>query len=241
MNQIKSYFYLYVKIILSDKVPFLWTIGLPLLIGFMYGPKGDDTFGRTEFFTFISLFWVYIILSTYLNGIGLQLARMREQGLMKTYIMISGNKYTFVFAVILAQIMFAGISLLVFTSIMTLYYGYFSIVILLVPILILLISIPFAIASAAVTLLPAKISSMTTLANILLFPLFLLARELPDHFLSFINPFFTMEQAALGILDATLQVGLDSHLSFTIIFIIIYFVLGVISLRRLNLISLVTR
>ena len=239
MNQIKSYLRLYLKIMLKDKVPLLWTIGLPLGIALLYGPR--EELNQSDFLLFISFFWVYIILSIYLNGIGLQLSRMREHGLMKTYIMISGNKFTFVIAVIMAQVIFAFVSLVVFTSVVTIIYGYLSVEMLLMPILLLIASLPFAIASTVITLLPIKISSMSTLANILLFPLFLLARELPDHFLSYLNPFFALEQNALWIINVVTSLDIKFNIALTLIATLIYFVIGFVSIKKLNLVSLVTR
>lgn len=239
MNQIKSYFSLYLKIMIRDKVTLFFTIVLPLAFALMYGPRG--TIEPNEFLPFLSMFWVFIVMSTYINGVGLQLARMREFGLMKTYIMISGNKRAFILAIILTQLLLATSSLIIFTTVVTTIYGYFSLTMLLIPILLIIVSIPFAIASTAIALVPVKVSSVTSFSNILIIPLFLLAKELPIHFLSYINPFFTLEQSALGIINALIDYDFKFHLIFTIMASSIFMIIGVLSLKKLDVISLITR
>lgn len=241
MHQIKSYFLLYIKIIFTDKIPFIWMLALPLVIALFNGPNNTTDYSREDILSYLVLFWVYIILSSYLNGVGLRLAHMREHGLMKTYIMISGNKYTFIGAVILAQLLFSAVSLLIFTTVVTLVYGFFSIGLLAGSLIVLLCSLPLAVASIAITLLPAKNSSMTTIVNILLYPLFLLAINQSSHLISYLNPFYAMKQAALGVSNQVLQTEIPIELLATSGALFCYFILGLYAMKRFNLLSIVTR
>ncbi|MCY1690982.1 hypothetical protein OVA29_10140 [Exiguobacterium sp. SL14] len=154
MYSIPSYFKLYLKIMLTDKIPVFWSLIFPLILAFVFGSRLDFT--ESSFLSFLALFWGYILLSIYVNGIGLQLARMREHGLMKTYIMIYGSKIGCILALVLVQLVFAAVSLTVFTTILMLVFGFFSPLTLLLAYLVLLLSIPLAFASIALTMLPLR-------------------------------------------------------------------------------------
>lgn len=132
----------------------------------------NDATDEKEIVQYISFFWVFIIISTYINGIGLQIARIREYGLLKTYVMITGNRYTFLTAILLTQISFGAISLLLFTSIVSIYYRAFSFNLLLSSLIVLLVSFPLAIASVSIAAIPIKFNNLSTIMNILVYPLF---------------------------------------------------------------------
>lgn len=241
MHQITSYFFMYAKVVVTDKVPFFWTLGIPLVIALTTPLSGVHQATPAEYYGQIAYFWVYIVLATYVNGVGIELARMREYGLMKTYVMISGNKLTYVIAVILAQLLFASISLLLFTTVVTLVHGFFSFKLIATSLLVLIGSIPFAVASVAITALPVKVSSLGTFANILMFPLFILAIKSPDQWFSFLNPFYVLHEFALGLLHLTTQVDLSFGVWATFLSVLGYFIIGAIALKRFSLVSLITR
>jgi len=239
MHAIQSYFILYLKIMVTDKIPFLWTIGLPLVLALAYGTQNDFTYA--DFLSYIPLFWGYIILSTYLNGIGLQLARMREHGLMKTYIMISGNKLSCILAMILVQMVFAAVSLVFFTITVSLVSGMFSLQLIGLALLVLVGSVPLAFASTLLTLVPFKISSMTTLANIVMYPLFLLSTRQNEYWFSYFNPFYTIRQLAFEILQffKALDVSINGPVLLTAL--LVYLLSGLFAIKRFNLLSILTR
>lgn len=241
MHQITSYFFMYAKVVVSDRVPFIFMLGIPLAIALLYSPPNIDTMTPAEFSTYLSYFWVYIILATYLNGVALELARMREHGLMKTYVMISGNKYTYVTAIILAQLLFATISLIIFTVIVTLVHDQFSFGLLVTPLLLLLGSLPLAVGCISITLLPVKVSSLMKFANILMYPLFLLAVKQSDQWFGYVNPFYALHQLSLALLHGVTQVDVSFNLVATLLSLTGYVVIGLIAMKRFNLVSLVTR
>ena len=241
MHHITSYLYLYVKIVLTDKIPFVLNMGIPLGIALLYSPANVETMSVTAYTTYLSYFWVYIILATYLNGIAIELVRMREHGLMKTYVMISGNKYTYMLAIGLAQLLFATLSLFLFTTIVTLVHGHFTLGYLVVPLLLLASSIPFAFASVALTLLPLKVSSLIKFANLFAFPLFVLAMKQPDVWFGYANPFYALLQLSFGIAHVVESVELTFNLGTTLVALIGYVAIGLFAMRRFSLISSVTR
>lgn len=239
MYSIPSYFVLYFKIMLTDKIPVFWSLIFPLILAFVFGSRLDFT--ESSFLSFLALFWGYILLSIYVNSIGLQLARMREHGLMKTYIMISGSKIGCILALVLVQLVFATISLTVFTTILMLVFGFFSLSTLWMAYLVLILSIPFALASIALTMLPAKISSMATLLNIVMYPLFLFANSQPDRWYSYLNPFYSVKTVATSVIHLSTTTDATPSLLLISVTLLIYLVLGVFAITRFNLMSLLTR
>ena len=239
MHAIQSYFILYLKIMVTDKIPFLWTIGLPLVLALAYGTQNDFTYA--DFLSFIPLFWGYIILSTYLNGIGLQLARMRERGLMKTYIMISGDKLSCILAMILVQVVFAAVSLVFFTVTVSLVTGFFSFQLIGLSLLVLLGSLPLAFASTLLTLVPFKISSMATLANIVMYPLFLVSTRQSEQWFSYLNPFYTIRQLSFEILHFFKDLDASVNGLTLLLALILYLLSGLFAIKRFNLLSILTR
>ncbi|MBR3062152.1 MAG: hypothetical protein IKG65_07055, partial [Exiguobacterium sp.] len=98
-----------------------------------------------------------------------------------------------------------------------------------------------AVASVAITTLPVKVSSLGTFANILMFPLFLLAIKSPDQWFSFLNPFYALHEFALGLLHLTTQVDLSFGVWATFLSVLGYFIIGAIALKRFSLVSHITR
>ncbi|MCT4782707.1 hypothetical protein NQG63_05580 [Exiguobacterium himgiriensis] len=232
---------MYIKIVLTDKIPFVLTMGIPLGIALLYSPPDVRTMAAADYAMYLSYFWVYIILATYLNGIALELARMREYGLMKTYVMISGNKYTYILAILLAQLVFDAVSLSIFTTVVTLVHGQFTLSYLIAPLLLLLGSVPFALGSVAFTLLPIKVSSLMRVANLLAFPLFYLAIKQPDVWFGYVNPFYALLQLSFAIVHTVAQVDVSFNLMLTLFALIGHVFVGLFAINRFNLVSSATR
>ncbi|MFN4215183.1 hypothetical protein [Exiguobacterium sp.] len=232
---------MYIKIVMTDKIPFVLTMGIPLGIALLYSPPNIGSMTVAEYATYLSYFWVYIILATYLNGIALELARMREHGLMKTYIMISGNKYTYILAILFAQLIFAAISLSLFTIIVTFIHGQFAFSYLVAPLLLLLGSIPFALGSIVLTLLPVKVISLMKFANLLAYPLFFLAIKQPDVWFGYANPFYALLQLSLAIVHTVAQADVSFNLVMTLFALVGYVFVGLFAMNRFNLVSSVIR
>ena len=93
---------------MSEKLALVWSIILPVVIAVLYQKSMLDSVSTNEdLIQYFSRFWVFILFSCFVNGIGLQLARLREQGLLKTYTFIAGNKYPIVLEQFLLKLYFA--------------------------------------------------------------------------------------------------------------------------------------
>lgn len=244
LRKIYSFFILYLKILFAEKIALVWTVILPVLIAVMYSHNVmDGTFSSTgEFLKFMSLFWVFIIWSSYLNGVGLQLARLREQGLLKTYTLIAGNKYPIVFGTILSQLVFSLVSLLSFTIIVSLINNILMIELFLLPIILLICSLPFSLFVLIVVILPFQYNNFSIIVNLSTYPLFAHAIYASgDSFLSLLNPFILFMEV-VSYFGSLLNIMETQHFNYNIVLILaIYLIIGCFSIKKLNLVSVVQR
>ncbi|MBO2944989.1 hypothetical protein JJQ72_13505 [Paenibacillus sp. F411] len=233
------------KMLLFEKVAFVWTVIFPLFIALVM-QRGvlDSTSSNLDMMKYMFWFWAFIIISTFLNGIGLQSARLKESGLLKTYTLIAGSKYPIIFGIVLTQVAFAILSLMIFTTILTLIYDIFSFKLLILMLITVFISMPLAFAAFGIALLPVQVSSVSTLLNILMYPVFLIAINVDlKHigFLEFFNPFTFIYEISLnmGVLFGWFQHEvLYVPLSISFLF---FGIVGYISSKKLNLISVLQR
>src|SRR5699024_10339016 len=86
-------FILNIKIIFSEKVVFVWSLILPVVIFIVYTFRfSSDSFNISEMVDLFSYFWAFIIISSAFNGVGIHLSKLRNFGLLKTYTLIAGGK-----------------------------------------------------------------------------------------------------------------------------------------------------
>ena len=245
MRRIFGFFILNLKMLLFEKVAFVWSVIFPLFIALVLQKNILDSANNShELIKYAYWFWAFIIISTFINGIGLQTARLRENGLLKTYTLIAGSKYPIIFGMVLTQIVFSILSLTIFTTILTIIYSIFSLKLFLVMVTVVIISIPFAFASLFLALLPVQISSISTILNILLYPLFIIAINFDIQkmiVLEMFNPFKYIYEIALvissflGLLEYKF---LHPELVLPFLF---YSLVGYLSLKKLNLLSILPR
>lgn len=60
MHQITSYFFMYAKVVVTDKVPFIWTFVIPLVIALTQSFSDIRQATTAEYYPGLSYFWVYI-------------------------------------------------------------------------------------------------------------------------------------------------------------------------------------
>ncbi|HDR7352947.1 Uncharacterized protein BCZB5J_00355 [Bacillus cereus] len=245
MRRIFGFTILNIKILFSEKIALVWTVVLPVFIALIVQKNVLDSITtQADLINYLSLFWVFIIVSSYINGIGLQLARLREYGLLKTYSLIAGNKNIIIFATFLTQILFCFISLMLFNFIMCIIYNIQDFSFFLIPILLLLLGLPIGLVSLAFATVPFRESSISTIVNILTYPLFIVSlnsiKSIPDY-IQILNPFKLMKDWNMFFIQI-------SHGNLSVNFImqglfvlIIYSLVGLICLRKVNLLSQIQR
>ncbi|QWU07012.1 ABC transporter permease [Heyndrickxia coagulans] len=243
MRQVLAFYLLYLKMLLAEKIALIWSVIFPVVIALVF-QRGflNDATDEKEIVQYISFFWAFIIISTYINGIGLQIARIREYGLLKTYVMITGNRYTFLTAILLTQISFGAISLLLFTSIVSIYYRAFSFNLLLSSLIVLLVSFPLAIASVSIAAIPIKFNNLSTIMNILVYPLFFLSlNSRSSNLLNYVNPYYIIHEITEIVINLLMGIDYTYNFYLLLLSILLYLVVGLFIIKRFNLLSLTSR
>ncbi|MBT2760606.1 hypothetical protein [Paenibacillus sp. ISL-20] len=245
MRRVFGFFILNLKMLLFEKVAFVWSVIFPLFIALVLQRNIlDSTSNNLDIIKYIFWFWAFIIISTFLNGIGLQSARLKESGLLKTYTLIAGSKYPIIFGIVLTQVAFAILSLVLFTTILTLIYSIFSFKLLMLMVIIVIISIPLAFATFTIALLPVQVSSISTILNILIYPVFLVAINVDIKYAGFLemfNPFKFIYEISLNMGSLF---GMFHHEFLYVQFfvpLLFFGFVGYIAMRKINLLSMLQR
>ncbi|WP_128896744.1 hypothetical protein [Longirhabdus pacifica] len=240
-----AFFIINLKMILLEKVVYLWTIILPVVLAI-----GQSAFLKeVEPVFFLHWFWVYIMISSFLNGVGLQLAELKEYGLLKTFTLVAGSKLYAIWGLIASQIVYSMISLSVFNIIVGSYYGVFSIKMILISYVgLLILSIPLSFLFLLIPLIPAKNSSMNTLLNLIMYPLFVVS--ISDVILKFglsyvqlLNPFKLASEVMVLISSFfSLEIRVQQYtLLEMMLMVMLYLIIGIICIKKINLLSVIQR
>jgi len=236
MYQVIAFYKLYIKILFSEKVSFFYTLLLPILFAFVTVNSVGSSASNDEIITYISLFWSFIIMTVFINGIGIQLSTIRNYGTLKTYYAITRNKYGFLIGIVLVQLTISLLNLITYTTILSLYYGVFSLNLLLAACLTLILSIPFALLCMSIAALPIKNSNLTPLLNIIAYPLFIIS--FMETKINLINPFYMINQISSSLLNLNRNTN-DSAILIAII--IAYIIFSIIIIRKFKVTSLSVR
>lgn len=247
MRKIWGFYVLNLKMIFEEKIPLIWTILVPLIIAISgKGSYLSDISSVHDKVNYLIWFWSFIILSCFINGIGLQLLRLREHNLLKTYTLLAGSKHYLLVGVILEQITLCAFSLLVFTTVMSFYIKITTLSIILIPLIgLVFLSIPLSLLAMIIPNLPARYSSLSIIINISMYPLLLLAIKRENNpelkYLYSLNPFETMHDIFSSI-TSWFVVDFPNKLNvWMFISAILYLFIGGWSYSRINLLSRVQR
>lgn len=106
MNIIKAYVIINLKMLLKDKLPLIWSILFPSLFIIL---NNNQINGVLD----LRFYWTYIIVNSYIFGVGIHALTQREYGLLKTYFSIKNSRFEFFISNIFTQIIFIEACLLV--------------------------------------------------------------------------------------------------------------------------------
>ncbi|MDO7907635.1 hypothetical protein Q5741_14590 [Paenibacillus sp. JX-17] len=190
-----SFTLLNLKIQISEKIAVVWSLLFPVVFAFMYKNSNGQLDDEGKMY-YMAFFWSFIIVVTFIQNVGLYLARLREMGQLKTYVLIAGTKTPFILSALLTQIIFCYLSMSIFNLVLGVYMDILSVKLFLYSALMMLCSLPFGAATLILTTLPAKVSSTAAIINIAFIPLSWLANHsgsLPE-LLKILNPFYFVIQ-----------------------------------------------
>jgi len=162
MVQVISYYKYNIKILAQDKIPLIWSIIVPSVFLFL---------NKQFVYTIIDLrfWWAYIIISSYIYGVGIYAMTMKESGTLKTLFSISNTPFLFFFGNLLTQITYCVVCVSIFNIIAILLFRFSFLLIFYYSIKIILLSIPIAFLGMILTLFKKiHVNSLSSLTNIIM-------------------------------------------------------------------------
>lgn len=100
---VKSYALFNIKMLIKDKISLLWSFMLPGITLLM---NYKNLTNESE----LSYWWVYIIVCSYIYGVGIYALQLKEYGSLKTLFSINNSPWAFFLGNLLTQIIFSFIS-----------------------------------------------------------------------------------------------------------------------------------
>lgn len=186
LNSILAYVTFNIKALLKNKISFVWSIALPLV---MFWIDKDAISSEIE----LIYWWVYMVLCSYIYGIGLYALELRESGSLRTIFSIQRSSWSFFLGNLLTQILFCIISIGIFDIVVIIAKGFSITHILFYSIYTILVCIPFAFLSYVVTLLPSvHADTIRTIFFVVIFGMFMLLST--DLAINRYNPMFYISQ-----------------------------------------------
>ena len=186
LNSILAYVTFNIKALLKNKISFVWSVALPLV---MFWIDKDAISSEVE----LIYWWVYMVLCSYIYGIGLYALELRESGSLRTIFSIQHSSWSFFLGNLLTQILFCIISIGIFDIVVIIAKGFSITHILFYSIYTILVCIPFAFLSYVVTLLPSvHADTIRTIFSVVIFGMFMLLST--DLAINRYNPMFYISQ-----------------------------------------------
>lgn len=221
INIIKAYYILNMKMLVREKLSFIWSIVLPAVMIIMSGASG---------YTEIDMryYYAYILFSSYLFGVGLHSIRVRQNGSLKVFFSIREARYEFFTANILTQITYSCICISILNVIVTILYR-LNFVTLCGEMLVMVIGgLPIAFASCALSLIKnVHYGNINTIATICVtICLFLIGRP---YWWNMFNPLYLTSNILL--IDSWMELGIYGLVSAVAVFV------GIRSVRQYTVMS----
>lgn len=168
INSIYAYAVLNIKSLLKDKISFVWSILLPLIMFFI---NAENIHNENE----ITYWWVYMILCSYIYGIGVYALELKEEGSLRTIFSINNSSLTFFLGNLVTQVIFSCISIFLFDVVVILIKHFSIFTIILCSIKCIILCLPFAFLGYGLTLFSGcHVNTIRTIFTILIFGMFML-------------------------------------------------------------------
>lgn len=220
MNAIISYMDYNVKILLKDKLPMIWSILLPSL--FLFMNKTNVLYVKD-----LRFWWCYIIVSSYIYGVGIHALVLKESGCLKTIFSINKNSFYFFFGNLLTQIMYSFTCLFIFNLLAFMLFKFNILILLTYSLAMILMLIPIGFLGFSITLLKKiHVNSLSTFVNIVFMLLFYCLSA--NYSYNFLNPLYYLSNVIMIKKCLDIFVYVFSSIVFVII--------GIYSIKRFSVI-----
>lgn len=168
MKRVMAYVLLNVKSLLKDKLPFAWSVFLPLV---MFYVEKDHMMKEQD----LASWWIYMILCSYFYGVGLYALELKEAGCLRTIFSIYNSSIVFFMGNLITQIIFCMISLSIFNIAVFFVKPFSFIQLMKYSMILVFLCIPFAFLGFVFVLLKRiHANTIRTLLSITLFGMFML-------------------------------------------------------------------
>lgn len=168
INKIFAYVSLNIKSLLKDKISFVWSILLPMVMFYI----NKDTLNSEDELIY---WWIYMLLCSYVYGVGLYALELKEAGSLRVIFSIESSSFVFFWGNLFTQIFFSMINLFLFNGIVLLFKPFSITKMFEYSMLYIIMCLPVAFLGYGFTLLARiHINSIRTLFSILIFGMFML-------------------------------------------------------------------
>ncbi len=208
-NRILAYVILNTKSLLKDKIPFIWSIMLPLIM-FIFN------INEIVYTENLAFWWVYMVLCSYVYGVGVYALELKEEGCLRTIFSINNSSVDFFIGNVFTQIIFSFLSILLFNLLVICFKDFSFLRLMLYGSKTIILCLPFAFLSYCLTLFK-KIHANTirTIFTILIFAMFMLiSTETP------LNQYNPMYYVSLFIINKNEKI-IIAYTLFTILSILL--------------------
>lgn len=225
MYVIKAYYILNIKLLLKDKLSFIWALLLPAI--FLYSNRGS-----IQDILDLRFWWSYIIFSSYLFGIGIHMLRHKESGTLKTFFSIKEARIEFFIANLLTQITFSMICICLLNILSCFLFSFDFIKLSMSSFKLIWMSVPMAFFTTIITnIRKVHVNTVNTLLTMASF-IFIFLLSLKTNLNKF-NPLLLLSNTI--ILKSIREYLLYAFIS------IIFIVIGIFSIKKYSVISNETR
>lgn len=203
--RIKAYVEYNIKSLIKDKLSFLWSIAVPTMV-LLFSYEGINPQD-------LRFWWSYIIISSFLFGVGIHALTLKESGVMRTIFSIKDDKVSFFAGNLITQILYSFISLFIFNLIASFILSYNFFYLLAQSTKMIILCIPIAFLGYNFTLInKVHANTISSIASMIIFGLFILLGM--NSKLNRFNPM-------LIIADTMIMTGMRSKMIYIIVSMII--------------------
>ena len=167
-NKVIAYTILNTKSLLKDKIPFIWSIMLPLVM-FLFNIN-DIIYIEDLIF-----WWVYMVLCSYIYGVGVYALELKEEGCLRTIFSINNSSIDFFIGNVFTQMIFSFLSIFLFNLFVVFFKEFSFLQLMLYGSKTIILCLPFAFLSYGLTLFKkVHANTIRTVFTILIFAMFML-------------------------------------------------------------------
>ncbi|MBT2285399.1 hypothetical protein J7E78_17800 [Paenibacillus polymyxa] len=237
------------KIILREGIGnYLWSLLMPILI---FVSININWFYKTppihEIISSFSAIWSYNFVGIFLYGIASRISIFRENGFLRSFTYVAGDKKPIIFSLYWIQIIHGSIIVLAFTIISALIFRLPVIELVEISIVsFLIVSLPLAMLMLLLAALPVTTATLNSVASLVMLPALFMTMfrnynytQMNDLFL--LSPVEYVSRICRMISDFFFYGQTKENFSLLLVITFVYLIIGIFSLKFLKINSKIVR